>query len=297
MKTRFKILTTLAAGMFLFSHVAVAQWTISEEAKNAKSTSPTSVESVMAGKTLFERNCKSCHGDPGAGNAIALTPKPTDLGSPDFQARSTEGSVFYQITEGLGTMPSFKTSLKDDECWQLAHYIRSFSAEGAVDLSSQKKELDLRLDVTGSDFKLKAIAYDKTADGKSVPAEGVKVAFYIKRYFGNLPIGTATTNSNGFASADFPTDIPGRDSIGTTEVIVKFAAEDLYGNKEIKADVPWGKPNEYIDLLDEAQMWGTRANAPMWLVITYLAVVIGVWLTIFWVLGQLMKIRSHGKWH
>ncbi len=292
MNIRHKIAISITASLFFVSQLAHAQWNIPEDSKTLKAPKPVSAESVIAGKALYNTNCASCHGQPGENNAIALSPKPTDLGSSEFQARSTEGSVYFQVSEGMGTMPSFKTSLKDDERWQLAQYIRSFSAEGAVDLSSQSKDLDLRLDLTSKEHKIIAVAYDK---GASV--EGVKVAFFIKRYFGNLPIGVSKTNANGFAQAQFPTDIPGADTLGTTEVIVKFAEEDLYGKKIITEKVAWGKPFKFINPLDDNHLWASRANTPTWLLLSYLGVVGGVWLTILWVVGQILKIRTYGKWH
>ena len=83
--------------------------------------------SAKEGQSSYEKNCMSCHGNPGKGNFLpAFTPPPADLGSAKAQ-NQTDGELFYKISEGNLVMPKFKTTLPEKERWKIVAYIRSFN--------------------------------------------------------------------------------------------------------------------------------------------------------------------------
>ncbi len=98
--------------------------------------SPTKAPDLSRGAQLFQAQCASCHGAEGHGDgplAGSLDPRPTALSD---RARARERSVFalYQVlTQGVqGTgMPSFKTSLSDDDRWALAFFAGTLSYSDA----------------------------------------------------------------------------------------------------------------------------------------------------------------------
>lgn len=81
------------------------------------------------GKTLYDENCKKCHGATGTPVA-PMKKKYEKLAAFDaaFFAKRTDDSVVAILTQGKGdNMKSFKEKLKPDEMAAVAKYIRSFA--------------------------------------------------------------------------------------------------------------------------------------------------------------------------
>jgi mono/diheme cytochrome c family protein len=85
-------------------------------------------ESISNGKSLFSKNCQSCHGKSGMGDgtkASQLKTEPGDFTMSAFQSQS-DGSIFYKISEGRDDMPSFKKKITDaSEIWDIVNYVRT----------------------------------------------------------------------------------------------------------------------------------------------------------------------------
>jgi mono/diheme cytochrome c family protein len=98
--------------------------------KNSKMANPVKADaaSVKAGKSLWDKNCQSCHGKTGKGDgskAAGLKTHPGDFSGADMQGQ-TDGALFYKVAEGRDEMPSFKKKLPDEEdIWNLVNYMRS----------------------------------------------------------------------------------------------------------------------------------------------------------------------------
>lgn len=104
-------------------------WKVPETAKSKKNPQ-SGAESVSAGKVLYSKHCKSCHGAKGLGDG----PKSKELDTPsgDFSAKDfqsqTDGELFYKTKEGRDDMPSFKKKITDDEdIWNLVNYMRTLA--------------------------------------------------------------------------------------------------------------------------------------------------------------------------
>jgi mono/diheme cytochrome c family protein len=75
-------------------------------------------ELIAKGRQLFgEKHCAKCHGEAGTGN-------PSLAGRPDLQPEDVFRTV-HDGRRGMAVMPSFRSSLNEDEMWALAAYIRS----------------------------------------------------------------------------------------------------------------------------------------------------------------------------
>ena len=88
---------------------------------------PTS-ESVARGKLIYLANCASCHGADGAGDGpegSGMLPAPGAIGL--SVTGMTDPQLQYLVTNGLaGTkMPSFATTLSENERWDLVNYLHS----------------------------------------------------------------------------------------------------------------------------------------------------------------------------
>ena len=103
-------------------------WPVPAAAKAKKNPIASNAESLKAGKELWNKHCKSCHGTKGLGDgtkASQLKTDPGDFSKPAFQAQ-TDGEMFYRLSEGRDDMPSFKKKLPDDEDrWNLVNFMRT----------------------------------------------------------------------------------------------------------------------------------------------------------------------------
>ena len=113
---------------------AAQPWVAPPDAAAVKNPVPSTPQSIEAGKSLYEDNCLSCHGDSGAGDGIAaqgLSVKPADFTDPKLMKSETDGALFWKMSNGKGPMPSWKGNLSETERWQLVDYIRTFLKGGA----------------------------------------------------------------------------------------------------------------------------------------------------------------------
>ncbi|MFO0832946.1 MAG: cytochrome c [Phycisphaerales bacterium] len=105
-------------------------------ARAARRTSPVaaSAESVAAGRAVFQKECRACHGEAGKGDgpkAATLDKNPGDLTADGVQSQS-DGALFWKITEGRSPMPATKSLLTDDQRWQVVTYLRTLAATPAT---------------------------------------------------------------------------------------------------------------------------------------------------------------------
>ena len=128
----------LQAGFFMVLAMLIASafaprqegdpWVVPDKYKKMKNPVKSDDESISAGKALYVKHCKSCHGSKGLGDgskAAQLKTKCGDFSSADFQSQS-DGSIFYKTNEGRDDMPSFKKKIPDEEdVWSVVNYVRT----------------------------------------------------------------------------------------------------------------------------------------------------------------------------
>ncbi|MBK5193011.1 MAG: cytochrome c [Flavobacteriaceae bacterium] len=87
-------------------------------------------ENLSIGKSLYAKQCSSCHGKKGWGDGSKAPELKGDLG--DFSTATTQnqtdGELFYKITEGRDDMPSFKKKIPlDEDRWLVVNYMRTLA--------------------------------------------------------------------------------------------------------------------------------------------------------------------------
>lgn len=299
MKNIYKIIGLMSLSLLIVSHLqAQDDWGITEEKKAEILKVPFTEANQEAGKAIFETQCKMCHSElktvPKNQRQLPLAP---NLGCQLIQSGSTDGELFCKITNGKGGMPPFGKKLSEDERWKVICYLRTFfpdyqppanAGADAVGPPAEKfegsiKGIKLSLDADKKTITAKLAAVD--TEGNPTNAKNVKVDIYVKRTFGSLLLGTIKTDDNSVASVICPPDIPA-DTNGA--ITISAAVEDSSAYTSIK--VQYGEKLNWKNPLDENHLWGVSAKAPLWLKITYLSVVLVVWLTIFWAVLQLVRI-------
>ena len=99
---------------------------------------PTTPELIAKGKDVYKTaKCFQCHGDNGKGNGVSADGMKDDWKFPivprdltkewKYKGGSAVKEIFSRFTTGLnGTpMPSFAGSIKEEDRWALAHYVKS----------------------------------------------------------------------------------------------------------------------------------------------------------------------------
>ena len=104
--------------------------TVPAEARKMKAAVPSSPAAIAAGKQLYAKYCRFCHGNTGAGDST-MAPKdmkPSNLTDTTWTRGSSEGEIFWIIQNGAPPeyqMKGLKGKLSDTDTWNLVHFVRS----------------------------------------------------------------------------------------------------------------------------------------------------------------------------
>jgi len=100
------------------------------EAKKMKAAFPSSQTAIDAGKQLYGKYCRFCHGDTGMGDSkmAPKTMKPSNLTDTEWTRGSSEGELFWIIQNGAPPkydMKGLKAKITEQDTWNLVHFVRS----------------------------------------------------------------------------------------------------------------------------------------------------------------------------
>jgi len=105
------------------------------EAKKMKAAFPSSPAAIEAGKVLFAKYCRFCHGNTGAGDSTLApkTMKPSNLTDAEWTRGGSEGEIFWIIQNGAPPkydMKGLKSKVTEADTWNLVHFVRSLGGAG-----------------------------------------------------------------------------------------------------------------------------------------------------------------------
>jgi mono/diheme cytochrome c family protein len=103
-------------------------WEISKEYKEMVNPYIGDASLDRLGRTVYNRHCRSCHGNTGLGDgpmARNLKTFPGDFSDADFHKNHTDGEIYYMSIIGRDEMPNFESNISDEEeRWAVVNYIR-----------------------------------------------------------------------------------------------------------------------------------------------------------------------------
>jgi mono/diheme cytochrome c family protein len=119
----------LAIGMLPISLLTADEWIASADASMVKNPVTPSAASISQGRTVYDRNCLSCHGPTGLGDgagAAYLHPRPAKLTDAKIQAQ-TDGALFWKISKGRNLMPGWAGNISEADRWAMVDFLRSLA--------------------------------------------------------------------------------------------------------------------------------------------------------------------------
>ncbi len=106
---------------------------------------PLTEDVLKLGQTKFNVYCSPCHDRTGSGQGIVNkrepTYKPGNLHEDRIKAMA-DGEIFYVLTNGRRTMPSYRYQLSEQERWSVIYYVRALqrtSSGTMADVPEDKK--------------------------------------------------------------------------------------------------------------------------------------------------------------
>jgi hypothetical protein len=177
-------------------------------------------------------------------------------------------------------------------------YSAKFTATGnypAAEASFSAKPAKIRLFFSIEDSLriLKVTATQKNEKGEEVAIPKETVFIYIPRLFSLLKIGEVALDENGTGTLEFPKEIVG-DTLGNLVVIAKIEEHDIFGFAQGQNLINWGVHKQYYKAeVPSRELW--TPIAPMWMIITLLVMLAGVWAHYMYAVYELVMIKRLSK--
>jgi mono/diheme cytochrome c family protein len=97
-----------------------------------KSPVAASEESVKAGRAVYAKICRNCHGLTGKGDGISAPPgsKPANLIDAEWKFGRTDADIFYTIKYGVkpfDVMEPWGKKVSDADIWNTINYVRDLA--------------------------------------------------------------------------------------------------------------------------------------------------------------------------
>jgi len=160
-------------------------------------------------------------------------------------------------------------------------------------LTAKPATLEVSFDIKDSVRYIKVAGTAKDRGGIPVPLAGESVKMYVPSLFRPLPIGEITLDKDGTGKLIFPGTLIG-DSLGNITIIAQIEESDVYGNVIARNSIPWAVPRHAIQAERPAtEIW--TPVAPVWMIITLIFLLTGVWVHYAYAVIQLVRIKRSSK--
>lgn len=198
---------------------------------------------------------------------------------------NTDGIAEFNIADGTIEYP------KDEEGY--IYFTASFDGSDAYweaeeELMVKDVELSITFEEEGDD---KLVYFEGVIFGpeEEWPLADDDLFFYVPRMFSDMKIADGWFEEDGTGYIDFPTTVIG-DSAGNVLVIARLEDHYDYGNVEVSEMISWATPKRLIKAEGPVrELW--TPIAPMWMIITLIIMLAGVWGHYIYAIVQLIGIR------
>src|SRR3954451_21653941 len=135
-----RLIAPLVAALAVSICLAEDDWRVPGHAGQITNPIAANAQSLAAGKTLYQKQCQSCHGRSGKGDgpgAADLKEMPSDLSDSTLWNQS-DGELFWKITEGKKPMPTFRKLMNNEQRWHVVNFIRTLAPKPTTQASSDQ---------------------------------------------------------------------------------------------------------------------------------------------------------------
>ncbi len=308
------LISVVALFLGLMATMVVAKSQVPPEYAGVKNPYPWDDIAVQAqGKKIYDKSCGACHGANGKNFPGS------NFGTVEFSAslEAQPDYYFWAISEG-GTkpgMPPYKSSLSEQERWQVLTYMWSMGKPAAPapptggEAPKPAGNLTLTIDErSASPSRLILTASLKDSSGQPIAGEPVK--FFLKKDFfvaDWMELGEMSTDKDGvavlqyFPSEEGPVQVMARqgDNEATGDWTVKNRSRSYHVDVGIRLPTPGPEVSTQLALgpaeLGQSPPAGFRlpGGTLSWLLI-FVGTIILVWTTYFRVLRQVVLIPAAG---
>jgi hypothetical protein len=176
----------------------------------------------------------------------------------------------------------------------ITRYTVTFAGKGkytAASESASAKRAKIMVNFVKEDtvHSIRINARQVERNGELKPIAKEKVLVYIPRMLSLLKIGEFELDEKGEGKVDYPEKLVG-DSLGNITVVARIEESDKFGNVEGKSVTSWGIPKQYF-LAEKPtrELW--TPVAPLWMIVTLIIMLTGVWAHYIYAVIQLAMIR------
>jgi hypothetical protein len=125
------------------------------------------------------------------------------------------------------------------------------------------------------------------------PIQKEKVIVYVPRLFNLLKIGELELDEAGRGKVEYTGKFVG-DSLGNIMVLARIEENDNFGNVQGQSSISWGIPKQYyLAEKPTRELW--TPIAPIWMIVTLIIMLTGVWAHYIYAVVQLIKIKQVSK--
>ena len=177
-------------------------------------------------------------------------------------------------------------------------FTANFSGKGnyletSADLTVKQALVQISFSKEDSIHTIHVKAFQLEGNNESKPISGETVSIYVPRMLSDLKIGEITLDENGTGSIEYTGGLVG-DSLGNLEIVAKIEENENFGNVRGQSTVSWGIPKQYfLAERPTRELW--TPIAPVWMIITLIIMLAGVWGHYIYAVVQLIMIKKHSR--
>ncbi|MBL7702395.1 MAG: hypothetical protein JNM14_09100 [Ferruginibacter sp.] len=133
------------------------------------------------------------------------------------------------------------------------------------------------------------VKFSSPAAGMDSAIKDLTVGIFVKRFFSPLKIGEGTTDEIGEATIEIPANLPGDDN-GNITLLAKIDENETFGNLEAGVTQKWGVPVSSKLQEQPRALWS--AHPPIWMLVTFIVMMVVVWGHFLIIVYQLFRLRK-----